>query len=662
MKRIAWLFSALLLTMAVACQQQEAETTDPAAEEKPVKGINPFDPTKADSYYGYAEISVPCGTDVVYVQYAGSTEIIPVAVQPIVAAPEGGKDVEPFGRVKLMFQSPAATVVERVWLDPPTKADGDDTYLLKDFPVDKISFGEFGKTRYVQMPWDFAWENSEQTGWKSVPTYPKDVVLYDQEHNHTLRYKFAYTGVMAEAYFLEDAYTFEDNVVTGFKYQYCCGDGCPYCMPWGCSCGCGHVNEGFTPSGNTLEQQSQGTSTQPAQTPSNVTPVVLPEPASYTTTAPLEGYTFYHSSGVVMFDDSFPELPYNGGTASMPDYNDVVVDYDVEAKTVPDALLEQEGWREQVKVVLHVRSLGSTKAWRVGMILEDFDMDYVESVEEHKTLDSYNNPHGELPVWTVRTLQENSLHYDPFAVQYRTQTNTRASIEIGGLQRLNQSDRGAGFEVYTYYNDKHSSEHVFNPALKQYAAWGGPHEDQYGETMKGLTGYYTLSRIQNYGFYNAIPGYVNVSGGLYTYTVIYNMKPRAQMTAEQRQKALTNMVQAVVRTTSQNFYVVLSDYSPVGLKGYKPLDYKTKDNRNYADVYKKRVAEHPEVFDTSTTFLAKDGQVWAFKCPVLTRHLWEKMPFDLAYTHYREWVSSGGSQHSKWYAEDVNGDYLSCWW
>ena len=57
------------------------------------------------------------------------------------------------------------------------------------------------------------------------------------------------------------------------------------------------------------------------------------------------------------------------------------------------------------------------------------------------------------------------------------------------------------------------------------------------------------------------------SGGLYTYTVIYHMKPRAEMSPEESAKALKNMIDAVNVTTNQNFYIVNNDFSPVGLKG-----------------------------------------------------------------------------------------------
>ena len=41
-------------------------------------------------------------------------------------------------------------------------------------------------------------------------------------------------------------------------------------------------------------------------------------------------------------------------------FDDVVIDYDFEARTVADELLETEGWREQVKVVLQLRAVGSS--------------------------------------------------------------------------------------------------------------------------------------------------------------------------------------------------------------------------------------------------------------------------------------------------------------
>ena len=695
MKNVVVLGLSLVAAMALLSSCNKKNHEDPYVPE-PVE--NAFEGAVPTGYYGYAEISVPAGTETVYIEYThedGSTKTIAQKVSPIVATPENGKDVEPFGTVKLFFEADEAARVSVYYnAYEVTKADGDDSiYTLENFPVDKITSGEFGKTRYVEMPWDFAWENSAATGWQNTKTYPKDVVLYDAEHNHTLRYTFAYGGgswLAPEGYVLTDAYEVEDHVVTKYKYNYCTGCGnCPKCMPWGCDCGCGSVNQAFQPSGNTtgsagddatvVDPEVPGTTPtvdgngevtvdpdgniDVDYKPSDVTVITLPEPASYVTEDAC--FTNYHSSGVVMFDDSWPNLPASlGGTGKYDfDFNDVVVDYDIEAVTVDDARLADEGWREQVKVVLHLRAVGGYDAWRVGMALENFNMDFVESVDEYKTLDSWQNVHGELPSWTMTTLQENSLHYDPLSGTQYTGSVERPSIEIGGLQRINGNGfPQAGTEVYNYINNGESTPHVMNPALKGWDQWKDPKEDQYDAVMAAVTVPESLAQIQARKFYNTIPGYVNQAGGLYTYTVIYKIKPRVEMTPEKSRECLQNMVDAVVNTMAQNFFIVTQDWRPIGLKGYLPLDYKTKDNHIYADEYQKKI-QGKDILDTTTPYVSKTGQVWAFKCPTLTRHIWEKQSFAKAYPLYEGWVTSGGTQNADWYKlENANVSYLSCEW
>lgn len=631
-------------------------------------------------YYSYAEMSVPAGTEVVYIEYKGkgtdgSVKTVAQKVTPEVAVPTDGRDVEPFGTVKLLFEASASSQVSVYYkvFDAATKADGGDAvYTLKKFPVDQITSGEFGKTRYVQVPWNFGWMNNASTGWQNTPSYPKDVVMYDAEHNHTLRYTYVYSwlngkgSVSGEGYVLTDAYNVEDHIAVSYKYNYCggnCGN-CPYCMPWGCSCPCGSVNNAFQPNGNLVDAEvAGGATTETPEVPEDIVPVKLQEPAPYVTTD--EDYTMYHSSGVVMFDDSWPNLPATlGGTGNYDfDFNDVVVDYDIEALTVADAQLKSQGWREQVKVVLHLRAVGGSDAWRVGMALENFNMDYVESVKEFKTLDSWQNVHGELPSWTERTLQENSLHYDPLSGTQYTGRVERPSIEIGGLQRINGNGyKGAGSEVYYYIKDGQSTPHVMNPALKEWDQWQDPRTEQYDEVMAAVTVPENLAKIQARKFYNTIPGYVNQTGGLYTYTVIYKTKDRSKMTPEQSQKCLANMIDAVVNTTAQNFFIVTQDWRPIGLKGYLPLDYKTKDNHIYSEEYQKKI-DGKDILDPSVPYVSKTGQVWAFKCPTLTRHIWEKQSFAKAYPLYEGWVTSGGTQNANWYKlENANVSYLSCGW
>lgn len=630
-------------------------------------------------YYSYAEMSVPAGTEVVYIEYKGSDGSVKTVAQkvtPEVAVPTDGRDVEPFGTVKLLFEASASSQVSVYYkvFDAATKADGDDAvYTLENFPVDQITSGEFGKTRYVQVPWNFGWMNNESTGYQNAPSYPKDVVMYDAEHNHTLRYTYVYSwlngkgSVCAEGYVLTDAYNVEDHIAVSYKYNYCGGCGnCPFCMPWGCSCGCGSVNNAFQPNGNQVDSAVEdGATTETPTVPEDIVPVKLQEPAPYVTTD--EDYTMYHSSGVVMFDDSWPNLPATlGGTGNYDfDFNDVVVDYDIEALTVADAQLKSQGGREQVKVVLHLRAVGGSDAWRVGMALENFNTDYVESIEDHMTLDSWQNSHGNLPAWAQTVaFQENCIHYDAVSGSTFSGSTTRPSIEIGQLQAFNGKKTygcdGAGKDEYTYINGSLSTVHVMNPGLKLWDAWKTPKEEQYDDVMAAVTNP-SLAQIQNLGFYNTIPGFVNQAGGLYTYTVIYHMKARAEMTPEQSQKCLANMIDAVVNTTAQNFFIVKQDWTPIGLKGYTPLDYKTKDNHNYTDEYNKKV--QGKEYLTTTPYVSTTGQVWAFKCPVLTRHAWEKQLFSKAYPLYEGWLASQGAENQDWYKlENANVSYLSCEW
>lgn len=674
-----FLLSGLSLLCAILAMTSCKKTVEsPETPYVPEEVRDLFGGATPTGYYSYAEMSVPAGTEVVYIEYKGtdgSVKTVAQKVTPEVAVPTGGRDVEPFGTVKLLFEASASSQVSVYYkvFDAATKADGDDAvYTLENFPVDQVTSGEFGKTRYVQVPWNFGWMNNASTGWQNTPSYPKDVVMYDAEHNHTLRYTYVYSGlngksgVCAAGYVLTDAYNVEDHVAVSYKYNYCggnCGN-CPSCMPWGCSCGCGRVNNDFQPNGNQVDSAVEdGATTEKPSVPEDIVPVKLQEPASYVTTD--EDYTMYHSSGVVMFDDSWPNLPATlGGTGNYDfDFNDVVVDYDIEALTVADAQLKSQGWREQVKVVLHLRAVGGSDAWRVGMALENFNMDFVESVDEYKTLDSWQNPHGELPSWTERTLQENSLHYDPLSGTQYTGRVERPSIEIGGLQRINGNGyKGAGSEVYYYIKDGQSTPHVMNPALKEWDQWQDPRTEQYDEVMAAVTVPENLAKIQARKFYNTIPGYVNQTGGLYTYTVIYKTKDRSKMTPEQSQKCLANMIDAVVNTTAQNFFIVTQDWRPIGLKGYLPLDYKTKDNHIYSEEYQKKI-NGKDILDPSVPYVSKTGQVWAFKCPTLTRHIWEKQSFAKAYPLYEGWVTSGGTQNANWYKlENANVSYLSCEW
>ena len=406
-------------------------------------------------------------------------------------------------------------------------------------------------------------------------------------------------------------------------------------------------------------------------------PVRLSEPAPYVTSD--ECYTNYHSSGVVMFEDSWPTSLYGNKVEGNPgrgkydtDFNDLILDYDVEALSVDDNdFLPSQGWREQVKVVLHVRATSAhigtngctTEIEKAGLILEGFDLNNVESIETFASMDSWQNPHAPqqptedgglydfgLPNWAKTELaakSKNGTH------------NLGPFVEIGGIPSLKDKNSGAGSEVYVRRNDNATTEnHVFNPGLKQYSEWKNPKTEQYDSELAKLYddyGYATLANTQKTGYYNVVPGYVNVNGGLYTYTVIYHMKNRAEMTAEESAAQLANMKEAVMNNLKQNFYVVTTEGYPIGLKGYTPYD-----QAKYDEV----VAANSSKLASDVTYKSSDaeGYIWAFKCPTLTRHLWNKLPFSAAYPTYPNWVKTNGSESADWYEKDIDFRYVSCWW
>ena len=686
MKKLQLILASALAFVAVSC------VLDPVpADVEIVEGPDVFSKAVPTGYYAVANVTVPLGTQTIYIEYRGTDgkkNVVTQEVNPKMITPTDGKQAEPFGVVSVLLQSKNPSQVS-IYYKPKeanTKASSDEVKepIVDNLPLDQVTSGEFGKTRYVNMKWSYGWENKEVSlyHYENVRTYPADIVMYDEEHNHTLRYVYVYnSGVKSEGYVLDEAYEIEDHLVTDVKYNYCPGCGyCEFCMPWGCSCGCGgwdnngqpilNPNPDFKPNGNKVQEYvAGGATTEVPEIPEEVVTVDLngdafPEPATYVTT---DGdFTNYHSSGVVMFDDNWPALPNVGvDGVAIQDYNDLVVDYDIEAVTVSDDRLASEGWREQVKVVLHVRAIGSKSMWRVGVSLDNFDTDYVQSVSPHSTLDSWQNEHGSLPAWASNIrFQENSIHYDAVSgTEYVRQTN-RPAIEIGQLQAFNGAkwDAAAGKDVYIYKNGSHEKEHVMNPGLKMWSGWPAPDANQYLPALADVTEPETLASMQRFTFYNTVPGYVNVAGGLYTYTVIYHMKPRAEMAPAERAAAKQNMIEAVMNNMAQNFFAVKNDYAPIGLKGYQPLDYKTKDNHTYAQEYQTRLNQNLDHLNPDIPYVGSNGQIWAFKCPVLTRHTWERMYFSNAYPHFMEWIQSNGAQAKDWYKRDVDYTYLTCEW
>ena len=538
MKRI---LSFTVLAMAVAALASCSKINNPENEKSNPDAVVD-DGENPAGYFGYAQMSVPAATKTVYIEYTnsdGHTTVLPVDVEPQVTAPEGGRDVEPFGTVNLLLNAPRATKVNVYYNTgaPATRAEGSQAqiYLLSGFPIDHI---------------------------RSVDEHGTIIVDYEEY---------------------------------------------------------------------------------------NASSITLPDPAKYLSKQ--GDQTFYHSSGVVMFEDSWPTITQGGVYDT--DFDDVVIDYDFEAKVMPDSMLESDGTREQVKVVLHLRAVGSgtpNRPSRVGVRMEGFDQQYINNVEEYFTLDSYNNPHGTLPAFTQTTIQHNSAVY--------TQDTKNPVVEMAHIFTLNQERAGVGDDaVYTYFNGNGSNTTVFN------LTYGFKPQDksQYDPELETMDLPYPFKNIVKQKYYNCIPGYMNVAGGLITYTVIFNMKSRAKMDSEAREKAKQNMIEAVINTTAQNFYIINGDFTPIGLKGYSPvLIHKESESK-----FNAKLAEaigNGNIADANNPYAGANGMVWGFKCPTLTKHVWNKLYFSQAYPLYEGWVLSNGASNADWYYTDVDERFLVCEW
>ncbi|MBO6097056.1 MAG: hypothetical protein J6P56_07095, partial [Bacteroidales bacterium] len=344
MKKLQLILASALAFVAVSC------VLDPVpADVEIVEGPDVFSKAVPTGYYAVANVTVPLGTQTIYIEYRGTDgrkNVVTQEVNPKMITPTDGKQAEPFGVVSVLLQSKNPSQVS-IYYKPKeanTKASSDEVKepIVDNLPLDQVTSGEFGKTRYVNMKCSYGWENKEVSlyHYENVRTYPADIVMYDEEHNHTLRYVYVYnSGVKSEGYVLDEAYEIEDHLVTDVKYNYCPGCGyCEFCMPWGCSCGCGgwdnngqpilNPNPDFKPNGNKVQEYvAGGATTEVPEIPEEVVTVDLngdafPEPATYVTT---DGdFTNYHSSGVVMFDDNWPALPNVGvDGVAIQDYNDL---------------------------------------------------------------------------------------------------------------------------------------------------------------------------------------------------------------------------------------------------------------------------------------------------------------------------------------------------
>lgn len=322
--------------------------------------------------------------------------------------------------------------------------------------------------------------------------------------------------------------------------------------------------------------------------------ITKPEEATPAYVTENEGFTSYHSSGVVMFEDTWPSKSNTDGKGQegglfFGDYNDLVVDYDLETNVKGDVknnIESAELWRD-LKVVLHFRAKGGDYARAFGLKLENLRKEFVRDETPAIAWSMSNHEEIEAPLNT-------EVKWDG---EYPV-------IYVNDLQKLT--------------DESFMSSH-------------------------GLT----LSSYNNNKFYNSVNDEgLNVSKGLFTVTITF----RGNLEAD-HDKVIKHFRDAVMDTRQQNFFLVTEQGGKkyeIHLAGYEPTGFYSSYNADMND----KAAGVEVAKDNSTKYRAADGNIWAFKTPVLTRHATEQQNFGVAYPKYQNWLETGKEEFATWYLID----------
>lgn len=298
-----------------------------------------------------------------------------------------------------------------------------------------------------------------------------------------------------------------------------------------------------------------------------------------------DGFTSYHCSGVVMFEDSWPSKSNVDGESKpgglfFGDYNDFVVDYDLES-IIHDAGAEEQRWKEKLKVVLHIRARGGGYSQRFGLKLEGLDKDFIDSdnIEISYSMSNQSEP--------VEPLLAEVLWDGKNPVIYVNEVNKLVNESFMNKNGLAVSHEGSN------------------------------------------------------SYYNTINDGKNVTKGLFTITVTFNGNG-------DRDKINELFRTTVMTSTKHNFFLVTNNKGEtyeIHLAGYEPTGFYT----TYGADMSKMASGVAVAKNTAVKYLAADKNVWAFKTPVLVKHVTERTNFGVSYPDYEKWVTSGDAAYQRWY-------------
>lgn len=340
----------------------------------------------------------------------------------------------------------------------------------------------------------------------------------------------------------------------------------------------------------------------------------LPETVLETFVRKNEGpFSYYYSHGVVMFESDWPMT----SDKDRADFNDVVADYSIEGRFLagdPHAYdARNGGWPERIKVVMHLRAVGSLNVYDLGIILTGLNVDYIDLDRSQADLVTTL---GNYDIGTRKGILGSSISYDAGFATRRVQVR---------MHNINWVNSTSGDKSYIHSKNKRSMSMIGSP--------------------------------DNY--YNSTPASLNVEGDLITLTAFVWLKER---TGGNAGEILTRAIAAASNTWTQNFFITTPNDTGYDWEDYEIHlpDYAASENYNR---YVLPGHSMRGIAKSSASWYAtSDGYFWGLKAPVLTRHTWEGKSFFDAYPNYANWVNSGGTLNADWYLAPLNHDCLVDWW
>jgi LruC domain-containing protein len=360
----------------------------------------------------------------------------------------------------------------------------------------------------------------------------------------------------------------------------------------------------------TTSQKSAGTGHAPA-------PCILPEDCVVSSTT-MSDYTSYHSTGTIMMDADWPSASPASGTVIarnpkmyklVTGYNDLVVDYDIQSNVLdPSASynFDANTWKEGLKLVFHIRALGSKLPDKFGLKLENLKQEYVNAKEVKVTLGNYDDaPEGSITAQV-------------------TEDDGHPVILIENLQWLLSPACTFNNSNATYYNVDRSSRDE----------WLTTGED-----------------------------YINHGSPLFTVTVNLSGKVRTLENYTSLEEQSNEYIASVIQTDQENFFMQTTEGYEIHLRGFAPLStyqesYKQILAANYASNGGKFMDTRAEYY-----YCTNFGYPWAIKLPVLTKHIYKDGTMDNAYPSFNKWCVTSGAQNQDWYEPTkVDDTYIVKWW